>query len=93
LDCGHPCIGFCGETCPKICRDKECKNHDESTFEILFGMEDDPEARFVILEDCGHAIESDALEQCFKNGLSAEGSIKYIECPKCKTLIRNCLRF
>jgi len=24
-------------------------------------MEDDPDARFVLLEDCGHAIEADAL--------------------------------
>ena len=49
LDCGHPCLGFCGETCPDICKNLECEKYDKSKFEILFGMEDDADARFVIL--------------------------------------------
>jgi hypothetical protein len=55
-------------------------------------MEDDGDAKFVLLEDCGHAIEADALGQSFENALSS-GSIKYLECPKCKTHIRNCQRY
>ena len=55
-------------------------------------MEDDPEARFVVLEDCEHAIEAEGLEHYFKDKLSADGSVKYVGCPKCNQLIRNCPR-
>jgi len=53
LPCGHPCIGICGETCPSKCR--VC-DRDEVT-EIFFGDEDEPDARFVQLEDCRHIFE------------------------------------
>ena len=61
LKCGHKCIGFCGEKCPKVCRVEGCKDYDQETFEIYFGTEDDPEAKFILLEDCGHSIEEKAL--------------------------------
>ena len=53
LPCGHPCIGICGETCPSKCR--VC-DRDEVT-EVFFGDEDEPDARFVQLEDCKHIFE------------------------------------
>ncbi|XP_020623865.1 NFX1-type zinc finger-containing protein 1-like [Orbicella faveolata] len=53
LTCGHPCIGLCGEICPKKCR--EC--HKDEVTEIFFGTEDEPDARFVELADCGHVFE------------------------------------
>lgn len=48
--CGHPCIGLCGERCPKKCRicDKD------EVCEILFGNEDEEDALFIELQDCGH---------------------------------------
>ena len=57
LKCGHPCIGFCGESCPKVCKVEGCAQYDQSTFDIFFGNEGDEDAKFVLLEDCGHAIE------------------------------------
>ncbi|XP_041800203.1 NFX1-type zinc finger-containing protein 1 isoform X2 [Chelmon rostratus] len=86
LDCGHPCIGLCGDKCPSKCR--VC-NHDEVT-EILFGTEDEPEAYFIQLEDCGHIIECTAMDKYMEMD---EVAIKLKECPKCKTPIRKNLRY
>ncbi|XP_039653022.1 NFX1-type zinc finger-containing protein 1 isoform X2 [Perca fluviatilis] len=95
LDCGHPCIGLCGDKCPSKCR---ICNHDEVT-EIFFGTEDEPEALFIQLEDCGHIIEYTAMDQYMgmdDNQLANEGeqvAIKLKECPKCRTPIRKNLRY
>lgn len=62
LDCGHDCISFCSEKCPTICRVEGCKNYKAEHFEIYFGNEGNPDARFIELEDCGHLIESNSLE-------------------------------
>ena len=41
LKCNHPCVGFCGDPCPPLCR--ECDKEDLT--EIFFGTEDEPDAR------------------------------------------------
>ncbi|KAL6112273.1 znfx1 [Pungitius sinensis] len=95
LGCGHPCIGLCGDKCPGKCR--VC-DRDEVT-EIFFGTEDEPEAHFIQLEDCGHLVEYTAMDhfmgmdadQAAKNG--EEVAIKLKECPKCKCPIRKNLRY
>ncbi|XP_059186152.1 NFX1-type zinc finger-containing protein 1 isoform X2 [Centropristis striata] len=95
LACGHPCIGLCGDKCPSKCR---ICNHDEVT-EIFFGTEDEPEAYFIQLEDCGHIIEYTAMDQYMgmdDNQQANEGeevAIKLKECPKCKAPIRKNLRY
>lgn len=95
LGCGHPCIGLCGDKCPSKCR---ICNHDEVT-EIFFGTEDDPEARFIQLEDCGHIIEYTAMDTYMgmdDNQQANQGeqvAIKLKECPKCRTPIRKNLRY
>ncbi|XP_050539011.1 NFX1-type zinc finger-containing protein 1-like [Daktulosphaira vitifoliae] len=86
LKCGHKCIGFCGEPCPPFCR--VC--HKEEITTIVFGNEDEPDARFVYLEDCQHSIESNALEQ-WLNQQDEEISMKL--CPLCKTPILKTQRF
>ena len=91
--CRHPCIGLCGEPCPTKCRicDKE------EVTDILFGDEDEPDARFVQLEDCGHFIEVNALDTWMKmadqskTGKKVDIQLKW--CPKCKTIIRRNLRY
>lgn len=64
---------------------------------ILFGSEDEPDARFIELQDCKHIIEVDGLIQWMKtepesdpnsNG-NTPNSIEFRKCPKCKTIIRH----
>ncbi|XP_030319243.1 NFX1-type zinc finger-containing protein 1 isoform X1 [Calypte anna] len=86
LRCGHPCIGFCGEPCPKKCL---ICDREELT-QIFFGYEEDPGARFVQLEDCGHIFESQGLDHYMDD----DGDIiKLKVCPICQTPIRKNLRY
>ncbi|XP_071615637.1 NFX1-type zinc finger-containing protein 1 [Heliangelus exortis] len=86
LRCGHPCIGFCGEPCPKKCL---ICDREELT-QIFFGYEEDPGALFVQLEDCGHIFESQGLDHY----MDEDGDIiKLKVCPICQTPIRKNLRY
>uniref|UniRef100_A0A8C0EA36 Zinc finger NFX1-type containing 1 n=1 Tax=Bubo bubo TaxID=30461 RepID=A0A8C0EA36_BUBBB len=87
LCCGHPCIGLCGEPCPKKCL--VC-DHEELT-QIFFGFEEDPDARFVQLEDCGHVFESQGLDHYMED--DDDDVIKLKVCPLCQTPIRKNLRY
>ena len=89
LPCGHQCIGLCGDTCPKLCR--IC--HKEEASEILFGTEDEPDARFVELTDCGHLFEYSGLDQWMENSGDDPNEVQLKTCPKCKTPIRKSLRY
>ncbi|XP_047203702.1 NFX1-type zinc finger-containing protein 1 isoform X1 [Girardinichthys multiradiatus] len=93
LKCGHPCIGLCGDKCPSKCR--FC-DHDD-VLEIFFGTEDEPEAHFIQLEDCGHIFESTAMDQWMSNANQGpeeeQVAINLKECPRCKTPIRKNLRY
>ncbi|XP_041334664.1 NFX1-type zinc finger-containing protein 1 isoform X2 [Pyrgilauda ruficollis] len=86
LPCGHPCVGLCGEPCPKKCL--VC-DHEELT-QIFFGFEDDPDARFVELEDCGHVFESQGLDHYMDED---DDVVKLKVCPMCQTPIRKNLRY
>ncbi|XP_068769058.1 NFX1-type zinc finger-containing protein 1 isoform X2 [Struthio camelus] len=86
LHCGHPCIGLCGEPCPQKCL--VC-DHEEVT-QIFFGFEEDPDARFVQLEDCGHVFESQGLDHYMDED---DDVIKLKVCPVCQTPIRKNLRY
>ncbi|XP_027501643.1 NFX1-type zinc finger-containing protein 1 [Corapipo altera] len=86
LRCGHPCAGFCGEPCPKKCL--VC-DHEELT-QIFFGFEDDPDARFVQLEDCGHIFESQGLDHYMDED---DDVVKLKVCPLCQKPIRKNLRY
>ncbi|KAK4325721.1 hypothetical protein Pmani_003664 [Petrolisthes manimaculis] len=87
LQCGHTCIGFCGDPCPPVCR--YC-NKDQLTDYILSGKEDEPDARFVFLEDCGHTIEAEGLEYWLEQEPQKIGMKK---CPKCHSTIYNNRRY
>jgi hypothetical protein len=85
LKCGHQCIGFCGDPCPPKCLicDKE-----ELT-EVFFGSEDE-DARYIVLNDCGHIFESTGMEQWLHRD---EEEIGFKLCPKCKTAIKTTQRY
>uniref|UniRef100_UPI00358FF488 NFX1-type zinc finger-containing protein 1 isoform X1 n=1 Tax=Myxine glutinosa TaxID=7769 RepID=UPI00358FF488 len=105
LVCGHTCIGLCGEPCPNLCR--VC-NADEVT-EIFFGEEDQEMAQFIQLEDCKHVLEVGGLDHWMElksnETEEREGNTNMEEmststitiqlkvCPKCKTPIRQNLRY
>ena len=90
--CGHSCIGLCGEPCPEKCR--VC-NKEEVT-QVFFGTEDEPEARFVQL-DCGHVVEVSGLDHWmdgdFSSGDDQSVSIQPKKCPMCKSLILRTQRY
>ncbi|KAG5867398.1 hypothetical protein JTB14_025229 [Gonioctena quinquepunctata] len=86
LKCGHPCVGFCGDRCPILC--KNC-NHEELT-DVLLGNEDEENAIYVMLEDCMHTFESGDLERWLRMD---ENEIKAKVCPRCKTTIKTTSRY
>ncbi len=98
LRCGHACIGLCGDSCPGWCR--FC--HRNQVAEIFFGSEDEPDARYVQLKDCGHILEATGMDSWIKSRYedttdsetrNKNNSIQFPECPKCKSQIRNTLRY
>lgn len=89
ISCGHFCIGICGEPCPTLCR--ICDKEDVTT--ILFGNEDELDARFIFLEECSHIVEVSAMDHLMEELVRGEDEIgtiliKLPECPWCKTPIR-----
>ena len=93
IKCGHPCIGLCGEECPTLCR---ICNKDEVCDEILFGTEDDDDARFIQLKDCKHVLEVSGLDQWMDMNdpdSPRDVEIQFKTCPKCKTPVRRSLRY
>eukprot|EP01054_Gregarina_sp_Poly1_P001440 Gregarina_sp_Poly_1__1439@NODE_135_length_13154_cov_22_841446_g120_i0_p1_GENE_NODE_135_length_13154_cov_22_841446_g120_i0NODE_135_length_13154_cov_22_841446_g120_i0_p1_ORF_typecomplete_len1687_score199_08AAA_12/PF13087_6/1_6e47AAA_12/PF13087_6/7_4e03AAA_11/PF13086_6/7_1e46AAA_30/PF13604_6/2_5e09AAA_30/PF13604_6/0_0043AAA_19/PF13245_6/1_1e12AAA_19/PF13245_6/5_3e03Viral_helicase1/PF01443_18/1_4e02Viral_helicase1/PF01443_18/2_8e07Viral_helicase1/PF01443_18/2_2e03ResIII/PF04851_15/5_1e05ResIII/PF048 len=85
--CGHQCIGGCGDPCPSECR--VCDR--EVVTEIFFGDEDEENAIFVKLPDCGHLISVEGLDQWIDQKI--RGRISWPRCPKCSSPIRSCVRY
>lgn len=93
LKCKHPCIGLCGEECPTLC----CVCNKDKVTEIFFGDEDEPDARFVRLKDCGHIFEVKGLDQWMDQESVGDDTksreIQFKQCPKCKVPVRRSLRY
>ncbi|GIX95773.1 NFX1-type zinc finger-containing protein 1 [Caerostris extrusa] len=83
LECQHPCPGFCGELCPKM-----CIHCDKDKDGIYFGNKDNEVDRFILLEDCGHMIEVIYLTKWLNQTYDEGKKIELKVCPKCKTVIR-----
>lgn len=66
--------------------------HKDKVTEVFFGTEEDDDARFIELQDCGHMFEVTALDYWMdKDGDNRD--IKLKECPRCKTPIRISYRY
>lgn len=105
LECRHFCAGLCGEKCPRLCYRCDYKQLTQ----IFFGTEDEPNARFIELEDCGHVFEVSAFDkymglatanndnQRASNSASStppeNEEIQLKTCPQCKTPIRKSGRY
>lgn len=64
----HLCVGMCGEECPPFCRicDPLAFKGDENTIsEVFLGREDESDAHYVQLKDCGHYFEVNVSELLF----------------------------
>eukprot|EP01054_Gregarina_sp_Poly1_P003168 Gregarina_sp_Poly_1__3167@NODE_189_length_11663_cov_119_423594_g168_i0_p1_GENE_NODE_189_length_11663_cov_119_423594_g168_i0NODE_189_length_11663_cov_119_423594_g168_i0_p1_ORF_typecomplete_len1177_score119_21LOH1CR12/PF10158_9/3_7e03LOH1CR12/PF10158_9/2_6e03LOH1CR12/PF10158_9/0_81_NODE_189_length_11663_cov_119_423594_g168_i056579187 len=86
LSCGHQCGGVCGETCPS-CR--VCSKTQEDSF-LLFCTEDLPEARFLLLEDCGHSVELNGLLKWLQvTSADQRSETNMLRCPICRCMILN----
>ncbi|KAJ6649215.1 NFX1-type zinc finger-containing protein 1 [Pseudolycoriella hygida] len=89
--CDHDCIGHCGEPCPPFCRicDKDLVQN------ILFGNEDQEDARFVYLENCGHIIHREAMDTWMAQKSENSGStqINVKRCPLCSQIIEKSVRY
>ncbi|CAG9824164.1 unnamed protein product [Phaedon cochleariae] len=86
LKCGHPCVGFCGDPCPVLC--KIC-DRDELT-QIFLGNEDEEDAVYVMLVDCKHVFEAGDMLRWLDMD---KDQIKPKVCPKCKTVIMKTDRY
>ncbi|XP_053409253.1 NFX1-type zinc finger-containing protein 1-like [Mercenaria mercenaria] len=78
--CKHRCIGMCGDPCPTLCR--ICDN--KSVTEIHYGAENLPDSRFIQLQDCGHLIRYDIMDEYMD--IDEGACLK--KCPLCKEPIR-----
>jgi hypothetical protein len=76
LPCKHPCIGFCGETCPPLCR--VC-DKDEVT-EVFFGTEDKPDARYCTV-GCTCIVKREDKLVRFVNVCSSLFTTCFCPCP------------
>ncbi|EFX83237.1 hypothetical protein DAPPUDRAFT_301907 [Daphnia pulex] len=90
LPCGHSCVGLCGEICPPLCR--VC-HKDQLTEFILYGNEEEDDARFIYLEDCQHTIEVEGMDHWMEMKEEETREIQMKCCPRCKTIIRSCYRY
>uniref|UniRef100_A0A914P238 RZ-type domain-containing protein n=1 Tax=Panagrolaimus davidi TaxID=227884 RepID=A0A914P238_9BILA len=94
----HRCIGVCGEECIKICKICDPEKFAELQ-QVFLGHEEDEDAKFVQLKDCGHIFEVKGLDQWIVSSLpklddkNDSIEIVQIKCPRCKTSIRRSKRY
>jgi hypothetical protein len=70
--------------------------HRDEVQAIMFGSEEEEDARFVELEDCGHIIEVTALDRWMDDSVNMSDEkvdVKLKVCPLCSTPIRQNLRY
>ena len=71
--------------------------HKDEVTEIFFGTEDDDDARFVELADCGHVFEVEMMDQWMDQAEAGDDgkavNVQLKRCPKCSTPIRTSLRY
>ena len=91
LECGHSCIGLCGERCPNKClicdKDEVCA--------IFLGREEEEDARYIQLQDCDHIFEVRDLDQWMNINArtTKEEMVMFKSCPRCNKSIRKSVRY
>ena len=89
LNCGHPCIGLCGETCPKLCG--VC--HAKKLVSMLGdGPAKETEAtRCLQLFDCGHLVKVEDMDAWMTRELGND--VQLARCIRCITPITFSYRY
>ena len=59
---------------------------------MFFGPEEEEDARFVQLVDCGHIIHAESMDYWVEQN-DDKGQIALPECPQCKTPVRRTGRY
>jgi hypothetical protein len=96
-DCGHSCLGLCGETCPPVCH--KCDTVKEKVHKIDIDEkchEESAGQRYIILEDCQHVFSVQALDRWMKRGdTSKHRAVEWDCCPlaSCETPVMSTLRY
>ena len=91
LNCKHPCIGICGEPCPRVCR--ICRNQKNKFQNLCVGVCDKRnETRYIQL-DCGHLFEVKMLDQLLDEQFKESTIIQPLVCPSCKKQIHSSYRY
>ncbi|KAJ8303955.1 hypothetical protein KUTeg_017538 [Tegillarca granosa] len=86
LHCGHKCVGYCGEPCPRICR--MC---DKQQFEQLRRhLPRNREVFVVSLPDCGHEFNSVYIDRHISGGIGDANNVLLglVKCPTCQKIIQ-----
>lgn len=89
LRCGHPCIGFCGEICPDLCR---ICNPKDIAFKPFLKCQITEKSRWVKL-DCNHVIVSTILDKIFGDRFRADPLLSYPVCPLCNSPVYKTNRY
>ncbi|XP_046688536.1 NFX1-type zinc finger-containing protein 1-like, partial [Homalodisca vitripennis] len=85
LNCGHICVGVCGELCPSLQDLPTLTNTQLSSIQKRKAQND---ARYILVMPCEHPIELSSLRKWLTS--NSEGEIVVKKCPKCSSIIENC---
>ena len=91
LQCKHPCIGICGEPCPRVCR--ICKNQKKKFQSLCIGKPDRRnETRYIQLS-CDHLFEVKVLDQLLDGQFMDSTAVGPLVCPFCGRQIKSSYRY
>ena len=91
LQCKHPCIGICGEPCPRVCR--ICKKQKKAFHNLCVSTPSlKNEVRYIQLS-CNHLFEVKELDRLLDNQFKGDTIVKPLECPGCGKEIRSSYRY
>ncbi|XP_042904468.1 NFX1-type zinc finger-containing protein 1 [Parasteatoda tepidariorum] len=95
LECGHACLGYCGEPCPEVCKicDPENELFDLTEKRTLRSGRVISNEKYILLEDCNHVFESEFLSRHLNQEGSDSKNLRVKSCPKCETVIRKNFHF
>ena len=93
LQCGHPCIGICGEPCSRVCRNVKCNK--QLFYQLCVGTPSmKNEIRYIQLT-CNHLFEVKELDQLLDNQVKCNKTVEPLACPAadCGKEIRSSYRY